>query len=303
MAENALVRNLGKRLIRLARSSRGQGASSSAPALRIPRPGRPAEWWCKERGDCASQPSARRRLCVPIFGGYDSELFGLELPPARWTRCEDAITEYETVVLEGWNRMEWYDVHAGEGVVDACRSTGASATGLCARRDIIGLDVWSGARLWLEEARAEAPVRRRALWIVSVALPIVAAALMPLGAVAVFAVELSIASYLRTTPATPLWRVRSVPVASVLAILLPAVLRKSQNYWTEQWYPLTFDSVINAIGSVTLQGGEISDDSAVIFVGFVLAVLVVLGLVVTRHDFWVGWAPVWLTCFHLSCSH
>jgi hypothetical protein len=159
---------------------------------------------------------------------------------------------------------------------------------------MLALGIWSNARLWLEESQAE-PLRRRALWIVSAASPVLAAALVPLGAVTVFAIELSIVrQQLPTGAATAFaqrWRVRSALVCAlvlcVLAIYLPGLYQKSKDFWPEQYYPLSLQWVGNAIGTITLQSNndQINGAPAVIIASLVLIVLAAVGSVVMRHDF------------------
>jgi hypothetical protein len=164
---------------------------------------------------------------------------------------------------------------------------------------MLALGIWSNAHLWLEEchlssslAQVEVSSPRRAFWIISTTAPVVATALMPLGAVAVFAMEIAIASHLRMGAAAQFarrWRLRIAMVClfviSALAIYLPAIFRSSENYWTDKSYALSFQWIINAIGSITLQrGDEVSSDAAVLFAGLILMALVLISCVVMRHD-------------------
>ena len=126
----------------------------------------------------------------------------------------------------------------------------------------LSLSVWSISRLWSDTYAKNS----RYLWITSAFSPIVAAATIPLGIVAVIAMELSAAAaFLRSHQSRDFvvrWYARTGVVVGAVIVLMaiygPAILNKSDNYWVEQYAPMSLASVNSVFRIVALQGGVIS---------------------------------------------
>ena len=137
----------------------------------------------------------------------------------------------------------------------------------------LSLSVWSISRLWSDTYAKNS----RYLWITSALSPIVAAATIPLGIVAVIAMELSAASLLRSHQSRDFvvrWYARTGVVVGAVIVLMaiygPAILNKSDNYWVEQYAPMSLASVSSVFRIVALQGGRIT--------GWIFLCAAVLGL-------------------------
>ena len=128
----------------------------------------------------------------------------------------------------------------------------------------ISLGIWSGTRLWIAStSEISNDNAHTALWITTILSPIVAAATIPIGIVAVIAIEISAASLLRRNVAELFarrWKFRTmlvlISVFTILLVFVPGILFKSTNYWTDEIMPFSVGSVGSLLGVMALQNGR-----------------------------------------------
>ena len=140
---------------------------------------------------------------------------------------------------------------------------------------LLVITIWSATRLWL--AQSQAPVR--GLMAISTAAPILAAATIPVGALAVLAMELAAYTAWATGPSR-FWRRRSLLVVTatvvIIAVFLPAILHKAEDYWAEITSPLSLRALWKVAGLVYLNGWQLAHHGSIVLVASVGALLLAM---------------------------
>ena len=124
--------------------------------------------------------------------------------------------------------------------------------------------------------------------------PIVAAATIPIGVVAVIAIEISAVSLGWRKVPEPFarrWRLRTILVLIfvfiILLVFIPGILFKSTNYWTDDIMPFSVGSVGSLLSVIALQNGRWLADSSneVKYAYALLLTMSVAGLFLRWNDF------------------
>lgn len=153
----------------------------------------------------------------------------------------------------------------------------------------LSLTVWSATRLHITGANSNP--RDKNIWLVSIISPITAAASIPVGIIAVLAVEISALSALPPGASTfkRSWKKRTLLVISTVALIAvlfsPAIFAKADDYWTNEFVPFSLGSIGTVLGVIALQHGPwLTHSSTIIAVTF--GGLLVLGFfgLLNKHD-------------------
>ena len=159
----------------------------------------------------------------------------------------------------------------------------------------LSLAVWSGTRLWIAfNSEKSNEDTHAALWIISILSPIIAAATIPVGIIAVIAIEISAASLLWSYVPESFarrWKLRTmlvfVSVFIVLLLFVPGILFKSTSYWTNDIMPFSVDSIKSLLSIVALQNGRwlANNSTQVKYAYAFLMALSTVGLFLRWNDF------------------
>jgi len=146
--------------------------------------------------------------------------------------------------------------------------------------------VWSSIRLWLAAENDRSTV----IGVIAVCSRILAAATIPVGVIAVLAMEACSFHIRGASSYNRFWRHRSLVVLAatitILAIYMPAIASKSANYWVESFAPLSWQSLGRVAQSIFMDRTGAGDlQSMGVPAGLVMAAVAVYGLIINRHEF------------------
>jgi len=145
--------------------------------------------------------------------------------------------------------------------------------------------MWSSTRLWL----ANEDDRSIAMGAVAVCSRILAAATIPVGVIAVLAMEACSFRIRGANAYNRFWRYRSFAVLAamivIVAVYAPAIAAKSDGYWVETHAPLSWKSLGSVVHRIFLNGASRLDTWPFASLGgAVMAGMAVYGLSINRHE-------------------
>ena len=131
---------------------------------------------------------------------------------------------------------------------------------------VLSIAVWSGTRLWIGYKKHSEKLGSgtcRVLWLLSAVSPAIAAAVIPVGIIAVISTEISTLGLCRGVSASFVrpWKFRAA-VSLILLLLVsfifaPGILEKSTDFWTNKDLPFSFGTVSWVLRTVTLQSEDL----------------------------------------------
>lgn len=145
--------------------------------------------------------------------------------------------------------------------------------------------MWSSTRLWL----ANEDDRSIAMGAVAVGSRILAAATIPVGVIAVLAMEACSFRLKGANAYNRFWRYRSLAVLAamiiIVAVYAPAIAAKADGYWVETYAPLSWMSLGSVAHRIFLNGATRLDTwPFASLAGAVMAGMAVYGLTLNRHE-------------------